>query len=692
MNAGDYAAGSASLVLAVLPWIPASGRIRRRLLPEWTGALGALAQSVVGIAALVVICQLLGLAGWFSRWPLAGVSAGAAAAAIWLCRPRSDGADVARDLPESRRARPAERTALLLAAIAVLGVTTAILGRAAHVVHTGPDDLDSLHYHLSEAADLTLTHNLDHLHQTAASDESVYYPYDAELFDAIGMTGPHPDLATLGINLGFGWLALLACWVIGARWSVAPAATAAGAAVLALPLLAANSSGPGLNDIPSAGFLLAAIALLVHAGLPRGGRPQRAWLVEIGAVGLALGLAAGSKLSLLAPVVLLALGAIALARRDWWRVLAVLVPTALLTGGLWYLRDWVLVGTPLPGLNLVVAGHGLHEIPNPEVAPYDFTVAHYLGNWSVIHHWFTPGLHAVWTQVWPLVGLLILAGLLLPIVVDRQPVRRMLGIVVLLAVGAYLITPTTALGQPGAPVLFAANTRYAVPQMILSMVLLATIEPLRRWRTLVTLGFTAVTIGMLAATRTGIFIDRSAGLAAALVALGAVGWIFAARLRGGPVIGAVAGVAVLLAAIGVGAAIQRHYVKERYAAVTSSPTSTDPQQELFSLGRKVTDTRIGIVGHALQYPFYGPDLTNHVGYVGVTAPDGSYGAPSSCPAWRAALAGQRDRYLVIEPLDAEHTPQITRWTAAIPGARQIFHNPAGTVFQLPRHIPLTGCR
>jgi len=116
-----------------------------------------------------------------------------------------------------------------------------------------------------------------------------------------------------------------------------------------------------------------------------------------------------------------------------------------------------------PALTSASPVTALTHIPYPEVAPYSFTVAHYLGNFHVIRHWFVPGLQAVWTDAWPVVAAFIGLGAIVAIVGDRVPARRMLGVVTALGFAAYLATPTSAIGPPGQPILFGANTRYALP-------------------------------------------------------------------------------------------------------------------------------------------------------------------------------------------------------------------------------------
>jgi hypothetical protein len=101
--------------------------------------------------------------------------------------------------------------------------------------------------------------------------------------------------------------------------------------------------------------------------------------------------------------------------------------------------------------------------------------------------------------------------------------------------------------------------------------------------------------------------------------------------------------------------------------------------------------RIGVAGHGLQYPFYGPTFTNQVNYVGVAAPSGAFDGPTTCAALIGVLTELRDDYVVVEPLPVEHTGRIDRWVLAIPGVTEVFHGYIGHVYKLPAKISADGC-
>jgi hypothetical protein len=292
-------------------------------------------------------------------------------------------------------------------------------------------------------------------------------------------------------------------------------------------------------------------------------------------------------------------------------------------------------------------------------------------------------LQAVWTDAWPVVAALIALGATITIVGDRVPARRMLGVVTALGFAAYLVTPTTAIGPPGQPILFGANTRYALPVFVLALVLFATAEVFGRITVVITIGLTGFVIVLLSLSKITGKISTAPGVAAALVVAVAAIWTWTVRERVPHRATGIVLVGVLALAVAVvGGIVQRDYLDHRYA---------DPNDELFSYVGSLSHQRIGLTGYGLQYPFYGPTFTNQVNYVGVTAADNSFGAPDTCAELVQVLAASRDDYLVIEPLKLEHTDQLMTWTAAIPGVREVLSTTRGNVYRLPTTVAATAC-
>ena len=65
-----YALGVAALAVICASLALVAEAIRRRALPDWTGAPARLAEAVIGLAALIAILELLGAVGLFRLGPV----------------------------------------------------------------------------------------------------------------------------------------------------------------------------------------------------------------------------------------------------------------------------------------------------------------------------------------------------------------------------------------------------------------------------------------------------------------------------------------------------------------------------------------------------------------------------------------------------------------------------------------------
>src|SRR5689334_23256819 len=91
VDLGGYLLGVAQLALVVVPVGFSAYKLRQRLLPDWAGAPARLVESVVGIAIVIWLSEVLGAAGLF----YAGVLIGAAllvagTMVLWPAGPVSD--------------------------------------------------------------------------------------------------------------------------------------------------------------------------------------------------------------------------------------------------------------------------------------------------------------------------------------------------------------------------------------------------------------------------------------------------------------------------------------------------------------------------------------------------------------------------------------------------------------------------
>jgi hypothetical protein len=563
---------------------------------------------------------------------------------------------------------------------------------------------DSVWYHLPWAAWFAQTGHVTPLRFTDVEYLTPFYPATAELFHGLGIVLFARDTASPGLNLVWLGLVLVAGYCIGRPRGVGSLTLMATALALAVPAIDISQAGSAANDVVGVFFALAAVALLLSAG----GRPAAYVLAAVSA-----GLALAVKLSMVAPVLALTIGVIAVSPRGRRRVAAILwlVPL-MIAGGFWYLRNLIAVGNPLPWLNLP----GL-ATPAPALQQHTgFSVAHYLTSGHAWSAYFQPGLASGLGPWWYAIVAMAIAGPILCLVRrdgrDGRDSRdggggegrdggdggqartasdgvmvRMLGLVALASLLAYLVTPESAAGPDGQPLGFAFNLRYAAPVLALSLPLLPLAPVLDGTRRRAVLA--AALIAVLAATlaQARLWPSRQAGgaigvalvvlLAAALTALLAQHPPRALRRPlTAPV--AAAGVAVLvIAAVAAGYPWQRHYLHGRYAF----HPGVSYFARVWSFFRQVRHARVGVVGTFggfLSYPLFGINDSNHVEYVGRRGPHGSFTAIGSCPQWRASVNAGHFRYLVTTPArDPWHPKPLRpspegRWTATDPAAQLIY--------------------
>jgi hypothetical protein len=571
--------------------------------------------------------------------------------------------------------------AFAIAAVAVIRFAAEAKTR----LSTGMTGFDSTWYHGPFAAGFFQSGETMDLHFIAPQFLAWFYPANGEIFHATGMLAFGRDVLSPLLNVGWFVGCLVACWCIGRPYRVAPWSLALGAVALSVPALS-DQAGEARNDIVGIFFLLAAIAVALNAWAVRDderGLPTGALIV----VGLAAGLAAGTKLNFLLPAAVLVVGLVAVAPRGGrGRALAAAGLAALAGGGYWYLRNLVHSGSPLPWVDHL----GPISLPAPDQAlggREAHSVLGYLTDGSVWADWFLPGLHHGLWIVWPLLGAAALSGLVLCLwPASRQlrgskptdgvekeprsgwrrtdPVLPLSGLVGLATALAWLLAPTSASGPEGMPRGFESGLRYLAPALVLGLALLPTV-PLLRNR-LAHFGVRQSFGSLCGPKDCRTWWERSRG------------WL----------VGAAA--AFVLAAVVVGYPVQRHYLEQRYAAPTFSTPGLDAA---FAWARDVSDARIATTS-TRQYPLFGTDLSNRVQFVGEETPHGGFEAPATCRAWRKALnAGDYDYVIAtrdrIEPGKPPYPPQA-RWTEG-PGAKPILKRPPTVVFELTGNLDPSAC-
>jgi hypothetical protein len=528
LGPGRYLLGAVELIWLVgFAWVGA-GQVRRRLLPELGGEVGFLASAVVAIALLIWVAEILGTVSLFKPVPYL-VAVALLGLALRLAVPTRTAPGETRPAVGSRPSLIATVIALLIAGIAIGHFVSGVKLR----LGTGMTGFDSTWYHGPFAAGFFQSGNTIDLHFIAPQFLAWFYPANSEVIGAIGMLAFSRDLLSPLLNLGWMLGCLLACWCIGRPFRVAPWSLALGAIALSVPALA-DQAGEARNDLVGIFFLLAAIAIALNGAAGPGsaaeGRGTGARGLSTGAlllVGLAIGLAAGTKLNFLLSAAVLVLGLTALApkgRRRW--TLLCSGGMALAGGGYWYLRNLIHTGNPLPWIHHL----GPIDLPAPEQAlggREAHTVLSYLTNGSVWSGWFLPGLHGGLWALWPVLGVAALAGLLLALVplvrewlptpqddgrrAENKPDRPVIGpsttgwraekrsmsalfgpstwgvagvlalagLVGIAAAVSWLVSPTSASGPDGMPRGFESGLRYLTPALILGLALLPTVPPLR---------------------------------------------------------------------------------------------------------------------------------------------------------------------------------------------------------------------
>jgi hypothetical protein len=715
LSLGSYLLGAAELAVVGLSLGFSAFRLRQRLMPSWEGAPARLVEAIVAVALLIWISEILGTVSLLYPGALVAACAlVAGASALWPAGPVGAASPTvlggrAASAPRGTPAPPPPTGESIWRLLIMVGAVALVFGHWAlttkHALDRGVFNFDSLWYHLPFAVEMAQSHSVTGMHHVDTVFTNWFYPQNSELLHADGMLLVGRDTLSLFINYGWLVVAFLAAWCIGRPYGRGDLSVVAAAILLECHTLVVREPGAAKNDLMAAALLLAAIAILVNAWKAqegeRGSLPV-GWPLAV--AGLAVGLAAGTKVTALAMAAALSVAVLVLApvgRR--WAAAAWWFLPALLAGGYWYLRNLVVAGNPEPAVESL----GPISLPHPErlqVGRPDFSIAHYATDTDVWRHYFSPGLHDAFGALWPLVvGGAVLAALL-ALLKGRDRVARAIGAVALFGFVAYVFTPLSAAGAEGAPEAFGINVRYVYAALLAGLVLL----PLprffdqgrRQW------GLLGVLLAILLLSDRADAVVRDPGrpFALALVVLAVLvpAALLAARGRGASRGIAAAGFAVLaLALVAIGYPVQRHYLDERFrneVAGESIPGMHLDSAYRWARGR--SDTRIGLAGTTAgfaQYGFYGTDLSNRVLYLGEEGPHGAFNAIPTCRAFRAAVDAADLDYLVTAPfLNFLHPSQPTsspeaRWLRGEPAVAPILRSGPVTVWRLHGELDPAAC-
>jgi hypothetical protein len=737
LSLGSYLLGVAQVVLVVLALGFSAYRLRQRLLPAWDGAPARLVEVVVGVGLLIWISEILGTFELFYAGALVGAGVLVAGTmALWpagpvaLATPTVLGAGRA-SAPRGTPATAPPPGESVWSLVVMTGVIALVVGHWAlttkHALDRGVFNFDSLWYHLPFAAEMVQSHSVTGMHYVDTVFTNWFYPQNSELLHAVGMLLTGRDVPSLFLN--YGWLAVtfLAAWCIGRPYGRGSLSVVAVAILLEAHVLVVREPGAAKNDLMAAALLLAAIAILVNAWNLRQGTAERdeqpadgpktgrdvpksahrpslpmGWALAV--AGLAVGLAAGTKVTALAMAAALSVAVIVLApvgkrwaAAGWW------VVPALSGGGFWYLRNLVVAGNPLPAVEKL----GPISLPHPErlqIGRPDFSIAHYAGDTGVWREYFAPGLHDGFGVLWPLVVGGALVAALLALFWGRDRMVRTIGGVALFGFLAYLFTPLSAAGADGAPEAFKINIRYLYGALLLGLVLVPLPrffdEGRRRWWLLGAL------LGVLLLSDRADAVVRDPGRSSALLlvvlAVLVPAALLAARSRGagrGVLLGGL--LALVLTTIAIGYPVQRHYLDERFRNEVADESIPGMNfDSAYGWARGVEDARIGLAGTSAgfaQYGFYGTDLSNRVVYLGARGPHGAFNAIPTCRAFRAAVNAADLDYLVtapflnfIHPDDPIPSPEA-RWLRGAPAAGPILRSGPVMVWKIRGELDPAAC-
>ncbi len=631
-----YALAVLSLLLICGSLLLGAGALRRRYFDAWSGALACLAQSLTAVAMLVGILEVLGAVGLFRLVPivLASVAVGVGTAV--------------RRRPVALRGAPEETDARtrVLATVAVLATATVAAEWASPTLQAydlGIHTFDSLWYHLPWAAGFAQTGHVTQLHYDLEF-LIAFYPATGELFHGLGMVLFGHDTVSPALNLLWMGLSLLAAWCIGQWRGVGMTSTWAVAVILVTPMLFFSQAGSADVDILGVFFLLGAAALLLR------GEDHRA---AIGLAGISAGLAISVKLTFLVPVAALCVGVLVLGPRGararqaglWFGPLA-------LGGGFWYLRNLIAVGNPLPWSSL-----GVLPTPSPPLQQSaTFSVAHYLTSARFWDKYFVSGISSQLGRWWFVLLAAAVLGPLLCLLPGAGRMVRMLAVVALTGLVAYLLTPNGAAGPEGHPIAFAFNLRFALPALVLGFAVMP-LAPLLHGRSAVQSAMGAGLVAAFAATADRASLWPHQHYRAAIVfgvvilALGmAVVWAPLALKRWrASRIALVTGAVILLgASAAAGYPWEQRYLRRWYGP----KPKTSELARVWDYFRGIRDARIGLVGtygEFFSYPMMGKDDSNRVQYIARYGPHGSFIPINSCQEFRRAVSAGQFRYLIATP-------------------------------------------
>ncbi len=529
MTTSQYFLGAAELAVIAICLGAGAFYLRALLVPAWSGSLARLAEFTIGLSALVVIAELLGLLKLLEEAPLVLACALAGLGAAWWARPRV--------APSPPGESPAVKASSAMLAVAVLASALVVAHWAEptqEAMDIGMYYQDTTWYHMSFSGRFAQTGEVGPLHFTDPLKLTAwFYPQNSELLHGVGMVAMDSDFLSPLVNLGWLALALLAAWCIGRPYGVGAVTLVGAAVVLDSEMLVGSQAGNAPNDVAGLFFLLAVLAFLVNgaataraapriagaadssseapaepptaedgspgfdpaadeqhpqqgpvAEVPVAGDPRVLAGIGVGPLfiaGLAAGLGIGTKVTLLAALGVLTIGLAVLGGREGWlRTLGVWLGGILVTAGFWYGRNVFYALNPFPQIDKL----GPIDLPGPEQGGFYPREAHSLSEYyndpGVWRDFFFPVLDDRLGPLWFVVLAVVALGLALALLRGGSALMRVLAITGIFAGVAYVFTPLTASGGLGQPTGFDANLRYVAPALLIGLTITPLVPDLRR--------------------------------------------------------------------------------------------------------------------------------------------------------------------------------------------------------------------
>ena len=614
MSLGEYLIGVLLFAVVLAGACYAAASVTRHLRPGIAGAERLLAWSVLGTAAVIAAYMVPGVLGVLNRWTpaIAAVLIAVAARAVSRSGALVRSADTSplRQAVPARTGQKPKRAERIVGAVGVLAAAAGAVAYAIDHATTPVLQVDQITFHLPVVARWIQTGSLWGVYDFVPYLGHGNYPQNGEVLSLAAISPWRLDFIQRFVELPYFALGGVAVYalgrVLGATWT---ASALMGAVFVSIPIAILPSVAFALPDALMVATFGAGLFFLVRA--------------DYVLAGVALGLAFGAKwygVSMVVAVVALWL-VIELARRHSPRLVlragAVLGGLVLVVGGFWLVRNAIGSGSPFfPAGWLPIGAHPANALTRAEGrGPVDFTVAHYAFNFHVWRVYLLPALYDAFR--WPgvlLSGALLLGAIALGVDGRRGKADRLgllaLGVTCLL-VAVYAITPASAQGLEGAPVLAFANSRYLAPAALPAAAFAAWLcRRLGKWALVLELAAVAAILdGVHSALHFG-----WGAFAIACVALASLaGAAYAVRRAPRRVVVMILGALALVIVAG-GQLVQTRYRRHRFADL--DPSLTWIRQHAPS------GARIGLTGFwssappAPVYPSFGPRLRNEVKYIG----------------------------------------------------------------------------